>query len=67
MPTEAKQYIVVGPSGTAYPANKHTNLSSAEAEATRLARKYSGEEFTIYQTTKSFRVQDKPIEVTVFV
>ena len=67
LPVATKTHIIIGTSGAAAHPTTHTTLADAEKEATRLAKKTPGEEFTIYTTTKSFKVEDKPVTVKTFI
>jgi hypothetical protein len=67
LPVATKTHIIIGTSGAAAHPTAHTTLADAEKEATRLAKKTPGEEFTIYTTTKSFKVEDKPVTVKTFI
>lgn len=63
----SKLYIIIGTSGAAQHPVLHRSLQEAEKEANRLAKNKPGEEFTIYTTYKSYKVEDKPVTVKVFV
>ena len=67
MPIATKHYILISSDGAATHPVQHTTLSSAEAEATRVAKKFPGQEITIYTAVKSFKVEDKPVTVKTFV
>jgi hypothetical protein len=67
MSTESKQFVIIGTSGAAQQPAKHASLSEAEKEANRLAKSKPGEEFTIYETKKSYKVEEKPVTVKLFV
>lgn len=62
-----KSYIIIGTSGAATHPVVHSCLSSAESEAYRLASRNVGEEFTIYETMKSYKVVKPQPVVKVFV
>jgi anaerobic selenocysteine-containing dehydrogenase len=63
----SKLYIIIGTSGAAQHPVLHRSLQEAEKEANRLAKNKPGEEFTVFSTVKSFRVEEKPVTVKVFV
>jgi hypothetical protein len=66
-PQPTKTYIIIGTSGAAKHPMHHPSLASAETEANRLAKQHPGQEFTIYSTVKSFKVEEKPVTVKTFV
>jgi hypothetical protein len=67
MPTETKAFIIISSAGAAKKPIQHKTLAEAETEATRLAKEFPAQEFTVYETKKSFKVEDKPITVKTFV
>ena len=67
LPVATKHHILISSDGAATHPVQHTTLSSAEAEATRVAKKFPGQEITIYTAVKSFKVEDKPVTVKTFV
>lgn len=67
MPTETKAFIIISSAGAAKKPVQHKTLAEAETEATRLAKEFPKQEFTVYETKKSFKVEDKPITVKTYV
>ena len=67
LPVANKTHIIIGTSGASIHPTAHTTLADAEKEARRLAQTRVGEEFTIYTTAKSFKVEDKPVTVKTFI
>ena len=65
-PTETKKFIIISSAGAAEHPAEHKTLADAEAEATRLAKQFPKQEFTVYETKKSFKVADKPVDVKVY-
>lgn len=66
VPTETKKFIIISSAGAAEHPTEHKTLAEAEAEATRLAKQFPKQEFTVYETKKSFKVADKPVDVKVY-
>lgn len=66
VPTEPKKYIIISSEGAATKPEEHKTLAEAETEAKRLARKYPKQEFTVYETKKSFKITE-PVEEKVFI
>ena len=66
-PTETKKFIIISSAGAAEHPTEHKTLAEAEAEATRLAKQFPKQEFTVYETKKSFKVADKPVDVKTYV
>lgn len=67
VPTEAKTYIVVSSAGANETPKTHKTLAEAEKEAQRLARKFPAQEFTVFTSTKKYKIADKPVDVVVCV
>ena len=67
LPVAYKHHILISSDGAATHPVQHPTLSAAEAEATRVAKKFPGREITIYTAVKSFKVEDKPVTVKTFV
>jgi hypothetical protein len=65
MPTEAKTYIVVSSAGANETPKVHTTYDEAEKEAKRLARKFPAQEFTVFTSTKKYKIAEKPVDVVV--
>lgn len=66
-PVATKKYIIIGTSGAATFPTEHASVFAAENEANRLAKNKPGEEFTIYESKKSYKVEQPQPVVKTFV
>jgi len=67
LPVATKHHILISSDGAATHPVQHSTLSSAETEATRIAKKFPGQEITVYTAVKSFKVEEKPVTVKTFI
>ena len=67
LPVATKHHILISSDGAATHPHQHATLSAAETEATRVAKKFPGQEVTVYTAVTSFKVEDKPVTVKTFV